>query len=734
MLQERISEPLGHVIPHPASRGAAPQADDPRIDLKELIQVIRRRRKSILWTAAVPVLLALAYGLLATPLYTASTQILIDPRDRRIVTNEVTPETLAPDGGIAVVESQLLVVTSDTVLRRAIVAAHLDTDPEFGGSPAGFAGELRNKLAGLGIDLDAGDRRDPELKALRQLKKRIGVKRSDKAYVVDIYVSTDGREKSVRVADAIAQAYLDDQTNARATASGRASDALSGRLDALRTRLQEAEDRAVQYREQHKIIVAGGVLVNEQQLSEMTLQLNTARGKVAEARSRYDQIVRARQSGTESGAVPEAVLSQTIGQLRTQYAEIARQRAEFGALVGPRHPTITNLDAQIQSLQRLINEELARIATAARSELERAQASEKALEVNLDALKQNAVSTNQASVRLRELEREVEASRAVYQAFLTRARETSEQRTIDNTNVRVISKATPPRDKSWPPRLLLIAVALVGGLGIGAGVGLMREYFDERVYSRRLLVSLTGVPVLAVIPPLAVRANRWSMLAGSVRLRRRQAGNPFGDVESQTAPFIAAFRRLGDALFDGAGPQQRRTLLMTSATQGEGRTTTALNLALTSAASGLRVLLVDADIKRGTLSRTLNAAGNAGLFDLIEGRATLSSVLLSDTETGLSFLPLGNSTKPESRNLIAQDVALKLSDPAQGFGLVIVDAGAVLPDDYTRPLADLADDVVFVVRAGGPIRAEITASFEALRLNARKVRGAVLTGAAADAG
>jgi Mrp family chromosome partitioning ATPase len=249
-----------------------------------------------------------------------------------------------------------------------------------------------------------------------------------------------------------------------------------------------------------------------------------------------------------------------------------------------------------------------------------------------------------------------------------------------------------------------------------------------------LLVSLTGVPVLAVIPPLAVRANRWSMLAGSVRLRRRQAGNPFGDVESQTAPFIAAFRRLGDALFDGAGPQQRRTLLMTSATQGEGRTTTALNLALTSAASGLRVLLVDADIKRGTLSRTLNAAGNAGLFDLIEGRATLSSVLLSDTETGLSFLPLGNSTKPESRNLIAQDVALKLSDPAQGFGLVIVDAGAVLPDDYTRPLADLADDVVFVVRAGGPIRAEITASFEALRLNARKVRGAVLTGAAADAG
>ena len=146
------------------------------------------------------------------------------------------------------------------------------------------------------------------------------------------------------------------------------------------------------------------------------------------------------------------------------------------------------------------------------------------------------------------------------------------------------------------------------------------------------------------------------------------------------------------------------------------------------------MLLVDADIKRGTLSKTLDAAGNAGLFDLIEGRATLASVLLSDTETSLNFLPLGNSTKTESRNLIAQDIALKLSDPAQGFDLVILDAGAVLADDCTRSFADLADDVILVVRAGGPNRAEIAASLDALRLNVRKVRGTVLAGAAADAG
>ena len=723
MLQEKISEPLRRVIQHPTV-AAPPQTDDPRVDLKELIRIIKRRRQLILGIAAVPVLLALLYGLFATSLYTASTQLLIDPRDRRIVSNEVTPEVLAADGGVAVVESQLLVLTSDIVLRRAIVREHLGTDPEFGGPPVGFLRVLHNSLAAIGIDLDAAERRDPELKALRQLKKRIGVKRSDKAFVVDVFVSSDDRAKSVRIADAIAQAYLDDQTEARAGASGRASTALGGRLDALRRSVQQAEDRVVQYKEQHKILAAGGVLVNEQQLSEMTIQLNAARGKTAEARARYEQITSARRSGVASGATPEAVLSQTIGQLRGQYAEVARQRAELGAQVGPRHPSIATLDAQLQGVQKLINEELSRIADAARSALERAQANEQTLEADLEALKQRAISTNQASVQLRELEREVEASRAVYQAFLVRARETSEQRSIDNTNARVISKATLPRDKSWPPRLLLLAAALMAGLGIGTGVGLMREYFDERVYSRELLQDLTGVPVLATVPELSAGTSRWSKLAGSVRGRRRDSNN---DAGQQAAVVIAAMRRLCDALFEDR-PQRGRSLLMASATAGEGRTTVALNLALTSAAAGWRVLLVDADIERGMLSKTLDAGGNAGLFDLIEGRATLPSVLLSDTESGLNFLPLGNATLAGSRNPKPQDIAQRLSEPANHFDLIVIDSGAVLADEYVRPFAEFVDDIVFVVRSGGPKRDAVMSAIEALRINARKVRGTVLTG------
>lgn len=724
MLQERVSEPLRRVLHHPTA-AAVPAGDDARVDLKELIRIVRRRRKSILLTAAVPVLAALLYGVFAAPLYTASTQLLIDPRDRRIVSNEVTPEALAADGGIAVVESQQLLITSDTVLRRAIAREHLDADPEFGGpSPGMIAVLLRRSLATVGIDLDANDRGDPPLKALRQLKKRIGVKRSDKAFVVDVFVSSEDRAKSVRIADAVAQAYLDDQAEARAAASGRASAALGGRLDALRQRVQQAEDRVVQYKEQHKILAAGGVLVNEQQLSEMTIQLNAARGKTAEARARYEQIASARRSGIASGATPEAVLSQTIGQLRAQYAEVARQRAELGAQVGPRHPSIATLDAQIQGVQKLINEELARIADAARGALERAQANEQTLEANLEALKQVAISTGQASVQLRELEREVEANRAVYQAFLVRARETGEQQSIDSTNARVISKATPPRDKSWPPRLLLLAIALAGGLGIGTGVGLMREYLDERIYSRQRLQELTGAPVLALVPNFSGRSSRWGSLALLMRASRENAS---GEPDRSAAVLIAAMRRVCDGLFESK-PQRGRSVLTASASTGEGRTTIALNLALTTAASGWRVLLVDADIARGMLSRTLEARHNAGLFDLIEGRAMTSSVVLNDAESGLNFLPLGNVTLAASGAPEPKAIAEKLGELGNQFDLVVIDSGALLTDEYVRPFAEFADDIVFVVRAAGPKAGDVLAALDTLRINARKVRGAVLTG------
>src|SRR5258708_2531415 len=182
MLHDKAVGTVGQVIHYPAA-AAARRAEDPRADIRELVQIVKRRRASIFWTAAIPVIIALAYSFLATPLYTASTQILIDPRDRRIINNEVNPESLAADGGVAVVESQLMVITSDTVLQRVIKREHLDTDPEFGGEPTGFLDVLlRRALNAVGMDRDAADRGNPDLQALRPLNRRIGVQPPERPF------------------------------------------------------------------------------------------------------------------------------------------------------------------------------------------------------------------------------------------------------------------------------------------------------------------------------------------------------------------------------------------------------------------------------------------------------------------------------------------------------------------------------------------------------------------------
>jgi polysaccharide biosynthesis transport protein len=734
MLHDKVAGTVGQVIQYPAA-SAAPQSDDPRVDLRELVQIVKRRRTSIFWTAAIPIVITLAYSFLTAPLYTASTQILIDPRDRRITNNEVNPEALAADGGVAVVESQLLIITSDMVLRRVITREHLDIDPEFGGEPTGFLDVfLRRALTAIGIDRDATDRSNSELQALRQIKRRIGVKRSERAFVADIYVTTESKDKSVRVADAIAQAYLDDQTESRAAASQRASGDLGARLDTLRNRVREAEDRVVQYKEQNNIFSVGGLLVNEQQLSEMNIQLNNARARTAESRSRFEQIQHAREPGDDAGAIAEAVQSQTIGQLRVHYAEMIRQRADLNGRFGPRHPDVATLNSQIRSYQGLINNELGRIATAAKNDLQRAEASERAIAQNLENLKKTAVSTSQASVRLRELEREVEVSRNIYQSFLARARETSEQQSIDSTNARVISKATPPRDKSWPPRGLLLAIALFAGLGVGTGVGLMREYLDDTLHTRKQLHDFAVVPVLAILPQLLPATRLGHRLFSSSHTRAQHANQPNpdngrGSDNSALDQIAASSRGLLGALFEGRRIQRARTILISSTAAEEGKTTVALNLALAAAASGERVLLVDADFNRGTLSKNPAAKASAGLLDLLDGRARLSSLLLGGGETNFNFLPLGNATGANFRNPSSKEITQRLKEPAHAFSLVIIDCGSVSADRYVEPFADVADDILFVVRAGVTRKSDILAAFDTLHLNSRKIRGTILTSA-----
>jgi hypothetical protein len=435
----------------------------------------------------------------------------------------------------------------------------------------------------------------------------------------------------------------------------------------------------------------------------------------------------------DAGAIAEAVQSQTVAALRAQQAEVLRRKAELTARLGERHPSIADINAQAHDLQQQVDREVGRLAQAARGDYERAQATRQALLTRLNGLKQEAVTTNQALVRLRELEREVEASRAVYQSFLTRSRETSEQERVNTTNVRVLSEANVPNKRAFPPRtLIVLALALAFGAAAGAGLGFARDWTDDRIHARRDLEAACSIPILAEIAALPDESGPrgwWPWLRGKIRAWRQGSTVMATLLDAPNSDFAAGIHRLRYVLRTAA-PNATPSILFLSPGRPGARSDVALNLGLAAASGGSRVLLVDADFRRRELSSRVVGGNGAGLLDVASNGVKLEHALIAESETGLMVLQAGRGadgnwpSNPES-------VRRALEQARSGY-TTIVDGPSDSSDPLGTLLAASADFVVLVATAGVTRAREIADFQRSPDFPTAKVRGVVLvTGAGA---
>ncbi|TGD99408.1 GumC family protein [Methylobacterium nonmethylotrophicum] len=675
----------------PPPRGQA--AKETIVDLGDIWRIIVRRRAIVLGTTTLCALAALVYGVLAAPLYSATSQILIDPRDRQVVNRDLNASAVAPDGGITIVESQVKVIESDTVLLRAIAAEGLETDPEFGAAPTGLVQRLRESL--LGSTESVGD---PRTAALRKLRRRLAVKRADKVFVVDIIVTVSDPGKAARIVNAIARAYLADQAEARADAARRASGELNGRLDSLRTDLNAAENRLETFKAKHGLIASSGVLVSEQQLTDSNSRLSAARNRVAEAKSKLQDLRTARGGAVDPGALPEAIQSQTIDRLRGQYAELIGKEGELRMQLGPRHPAIQAVRTQKADVKRLIDAELDRIVRASEVEYQRALAAARLLSENLDALRAESVRTNRDTVQLRELESAVAASRSVYDAFLVRSREIAEQANIDPTNARVISWGQPPDERSWPLRGLIFVAGLAAGLGLGIGLAMVREYVRPALLSAGQMERLIGAPVLAVFPPALTLRN------------------------TPRAAREAVFALDGLTGFPDARPRSRRGLsvVLTGAeADADARKALTEMLADAATARGDRVLVVETAL-------TASEVGAGCLLEVLRGEASVQAAVTTDPETGTRRLRVGTGQKPVRDAFARENVEAFLDDVCDRFDLVLVDGGDIARSLQIAHFVAQAERVLVVARAGLSLQSEVGAIARVVAATRQRIFGGLL--------
>ncbi len=646
-------------------------------EVGDVWRILWCRRGLIATTVIVCFIATLAYVLVARSQYTAVAQILIDPRDRQIVTRDVNPDTLAADGGVVQVESQARVIESDAVLLRAIKAAGLDRDPDYGSPPSTVLSRLLRLFTGTSDEADT-----PEDKALRTLRKHLAVKRADKVFVVDVVVTAYAAEKAARIADAIANAFLADQIASREQSSDRASEALASRLTGLRTEVQDAENRVERYKADHDLIGSNKQLLSDQQLDDDGTKLNNARAKTAELRARVDQIDALRRSGADGGAIPEALGSSVITQLRASYTALLRSESDMRTRFGDRYPDLIALVAEVKQTRQQITNELDRLARSAHSDLDRAVKNERAMQASTNSAKQTTVTNNGAFVALNQLNRELDSRRAVYQSFLARTDETKQQSGIDNTNDRILSNAIPPDQPSWPLRGFMLLAALGGGLGLGAAAALVLEYLNPTVLSAAQLQRVTGVPVAGLLEARRRSSLGWPRRAGD--LPRNAGGERLGLALGRICGSVSSLR-------SGIKSQ---SLLFTSALGDDRiRKAVAAEFVAAAVALNLSVLVVEADLREVD-------QGPNGLLDVLRGDCKLATAANRRDRSGAARLAIGHADGRTITALSEEAVNDFLYAAGRTYDLIVFAAGAFPGDMRIAPIVSCVDDVVLVVVQG----------------------------------
>ncbi|ABE38349.1 lipopolysaccharide biosynthesis [Rhodopseudomonas palustris BisB5] len=653
--------------PQPSSPDAPTDRTSDGLDFRNVLGILARRKN---WVIGVPLALCAmvaAYLLIAQPAYTGMAQVFVDPRDQYTPKDDPLQNSV-PGDGLLLVESQLKIITSNEVLNRVIEQMDLQNDPEFNGQRFGI-GRFVKSLIGL------GKTEDRALTTLRNLRLKVATRRIDRSFVIDILASADTAPRAAALANAVATSYLEEQAGANSAFQRRTSEAISAQLGKLRQEVKRGEEAVAAFKAANNLVGARSRLVSEQQLDEANTQLTNARTRLADAQARVRLIETVEQGNAGLDSLPEAMQSAAIVQLRGRAVDASREEAQLAQINGPNHPALQAARAQVRDVQAAIQRELKTIARSVRNTEASERTNVQNLQANFDALKAQSQANDKLMVPLRELERKAESSRIVYESFLAKAKTAEERQGIDTTNIRLISRATAPENKSWPPTLIMLAAAIFAGLTIGIALALARDYFERPVRDPEPdAVAVSDAPSLAPADPAPV-------FRPAVK-----AQSHAGRLSALSEELLAA--------------PKGHTVVLVQVQRGAWLDDVALQLARTVIANQMDVMLVDADLARHQTTSRLGYDDAPGLRDVMAGDAAIGDVVRLHKPTAMRVVPVGlaavGSRDPRARQ------ALSLAfQQLRVFDRVIVDGGEMGSTASEFGMYYMADEVVFLAQAPG---------------------------------
>ena len=676
-------------VHQPAGRKTAGLfSPDPNVHLFDRLAIIIKH-----WKAAAAIATLVVAGMMyqtftTVPLYRAQARVQIDEEQTAAQTDFRESQLVYSDPE-PYYQTQYKILQGRDLALRAVKRLKLDTVPEFNGrgpTPpflTQMIGDVKAKIAAPFRGDAAAPRPKPagpmtDNQQADALIGRVQVVPVRGSRLVDVYFVSAEPEFAARAVNVLAEEYVNQNLEFRLSNTDKTLQWLTEEVAKQQNVVQASERMLAEYREnQNALSLEDRQNIIVSRLNQVNDAASRARMARIQKESLYNQVLAAkdRESLTAVASNP------FVQQLKTRIGELQRDKVRLEERYGDKHPDVQRVNGQIEDAQRQLDAEIDKTVAGIKADYQAALSEEKQLVVDLEGQKVQATDLNRKSIDYSVLQREAESNRQVYESLLQREKEL---RVVSNSranNVRLLDRAETPGGPFTPNTRRAWMMALLFGLGIGVAAAFAIDYLDDTVKTPEDVTWRLHLNFLGLVPK--VHGERHPLLSGPVP-------HDFGE----------AFRALRTALVASSGTDATRLIAVTSTQPLEGKTTTAVNIALALAIGGARVLLIDADMRRPSLHKAMRLPNDRGLAELLGGKARMREVVQRCGDPNLLVIPAGHTPSNPSELLASDRMRAFLHQLATGpFDWVIIDTPPVLAVTDAVVLAPLVHSVSFVVGA-----------------------------------
>jgi capsular exopolysaccharide synthesis family protein len=668
-------------------RGRADSGADADVRIVDVLGTLARHGWLMVFVVACAVAAAAVYNYMAVPIFEARARLIIEPNSPEVV--PFRGASMEDQGRLDYFVTQIEVLRSRGLVGRALRQLGL-----LASDPNQQVNQVSSVLGAL---------------AVAPLKSDLGETR-----VISVsYRSTDP-DLAARIANGVAQTYVDQNLDSRRQGSIAAFESLTQRLAELRSDVSASQGAMQRYREQKDAVSLGDQQnIVGQKLAQLNTAVTTARMERLDKQTLNEQLKKIQQSGTPLDTFPPILANGFVQGLKAELAGMQRERAQLAERLGDAHPDMIKVNTSIAAAERRLNEEMAKIVEGVENDYRQAQSREKGLSDALEAQKREVLELSQKSIGFNALQRDAASTQQMFDTVLQRVKETELSGGLQTNNAKILDRAEIPRVPILPRKQLNLIFAMVGGAFIAIGLAFTREQLNPLLSRRDDVAAALGLPVLGTAPKIP-RLKNLSVF------------------DTLPPAFQEAVRAIRTRILLSPIAGAARALAVTSANAGEGKTLIASNLAGSMAAAGRRVLLVDADLRRPQLHRIFNIPISPGLSDVLMGGLDPSQAWIESSFPGLCLLPAGANVASTNAALDSQRLTQLIEKFSDEFDAIVLDCPPVMPVADAAIVANAAGSVLFVVGSGTTSRRDAQVALDRLAAVQVQVVGVVINKARPD--